>query len=103
MIFMIVFALSFSLEGAEGGILRDELDNPLFVGQKIVSNRYCEAISLLIEELKCDKNGKFIQRQCFDDECFCVDENTGDELLPIRFDKNLSRSSIRQITPNLFF
>ena len=84
MIFLIV--LSFSL--AEGAILRDEFDNPLFVGQKIVSDRYCEAMSLLIHALKCDKNGKFIKRQCFDDECFCVDVNTGDELTPIRFDKN---------------
>ena len=84
MIFLIVF--SFSV--AEGAILRDELDNPLFVGQMIVSDRYCEAMSLLIEGMKCDKNGKFIQPQCLDDECFCVDINNGDKLTPIRFNNN---------------
>lgn len=48
MIFLI--ACSYSL--AEGAILRDDLDNPLFVAQKIVSDKYCEAMSLLIEGMK---------------------------------------------------
>ncbi|CAG5102545.1 Oidioi.mRNA.OKI2018_I69.chr1.g351.t1.cds [Oikopleura dioica] len=40
-------------------------------------------MSQFIEGIEC-RDRKFRQTQCLDGECFCVDEVTGDELLPIR-------------------